>query len=148
LNWSASYATRDRHGGSGHNHIDISAAHDEQTSRSFQTRTEGRHLARIGLDLVPTRLHHTISRTWAAAALATVIGGPAVGFTGVVPPWARTTGKLSQMNGNNGWKVERRHSGFASVCDARLESSHSPSEAVSFGATTATAKGRRIFSLP
>src|SRR6516165_2636758 len=30
--------------------------HDEQTSRSFQTSAEGRHLGRIGLDLVPTRL--------------------------------------------------------------------------------------------
>src|SRR5215467_3203755 len=39
--------------------------------------------------------HHAISRTWPAAALATVIGGPAVDFTGVVRPWARTTVKLS-----------------------------------------------------
>jgi hypothetical protein len=29
------------------------------------------------------------------------IGGPAVHFTGVVPPWARTIVKLSQMNDNN-----------------------------------------------
>jgi len=52
--------------------------------------------------------HHAVSRTWPAAALATVIGGPAVDFTGVVPTWARTTVKLSQMNGNNGWVAVTR----------------------------------------
>jgi hypothetical protein len=40
--------------------------------------------------------HDAISRTWPAAALATVIGGPAADFTGVVPLWARTTVKLSR----------------------------------------------------
>jgi len=34
--------------------------------------------------------------------------GPAVDFTGVVPPWARTTVKLSHMNGNNGWEPDIR----------------------------------------
>lgn len=35
-----------------------------------------RHLGRVGLNLMLAGLHQTISRTWAAAAAPSVIGGP------------------------------------------------------------------------
>ena len=38
------------------------------------------HLGGMGLDPVAARLHHTISRTRAAAAFPSVIGGPGGGF--------------------------------------------------------------------
>jgi hypothetical protein len=38
------------------------------------------HLCRVRLDLMLARLHNTISRTWAAAAAPSVIGGPGIDF--------------------------------------------------------------------
>jgi hypothetical protein len=39
------------------------------------------HLGRVGLDLMPHALHHTINRTRAAAGLPSVIGEPGSDFT-------------------------------------------------------------------
>jgi hypothetical protein len=41
------------------------------------------HLGRIGLDLMAQPLDHAINRTWVAAALPSVNGGPDSDFTGV-----------------------------------------------------------------
>ena len=62
----------------------------------------GRYLGRIGLDLVPTRLSPRDQPDMACSRVGDFTGGLAVDFTGVVPLRARTTVKLSQMNGNNG----------------------------------------------
>jgi hypothetical protein len=64
----------------------------------------GRHLGGIGLDLVPTPDYEP---DMMRAALPSVIGGAAEDFTGIAPPWARTTVKLSQMNAKQ-W-VESGH---------------------------------------
>ena len=54
-------------------------------------------LGRIGLDLSPRD-----QPDMACSRVGDFTGGLAVDFTGVVPLRARTTVKLSQMNGNNG----------------------------------------------
>jgi hypothetical protein len=71
-------------------------------SRRARRRWRRRHLGRIGLDLVPTRLSPRDQPDMACSRVGDFTGGLAVDFTGVVPLRARTTVKLSQMNGNNG----------------------------------------------